>query len=852
MTQALDRAARLHRAGTVASERGRPASAVRSLRAGLRLIALSNPASGTPTGVPVGGEARALRAQLMVSLAWAEFELGRIDVAFGLLDDAAQLVPRDEFPVLLAQRALLLKRTGRPGDAMRSYNEAIRLLQARPDPIDLVKALNNRSILHLEQGHVRLARADLVRCEQIAREHKLDVIAAVNLTNLGCLDVVAGDLPAALHRFAQARAAYTVVVPGRLAGLGVERARALVAAGLYTAADEELADAATRAREQRLGHTYADAVLVRAEAALLAGRADDAGQWGREAQARFLERKDARRAALAELLVLRSQPIADRTTDPAPARALAARLRRLELPEDARVAGLIAARTLSATGQPAAAQRVVAKYGNPRAADRLDTRLLWQLTQAELATAVGRPAVAERHLRTGMSILHSHRVQLGSLDLQTGASVHGRDLARAGIAAAISSGSVAAVHRWSERARAQATLLPAVHPPEDPDVAAALEELRQIRLALRAAELSHRPAGSGLRTRVQALERLVRERSWSARGGPAAGAVAASLSAVRAGLAGSALVSYLRDGPALLALVVTDRAARLVPLGCHEAAEEAVLRLRADLDAQAGRVMSSRLTQAVTQATRRDASAVAEAVFDPIAHLVGDRDLVIVPTGLLVTIPWSALPGGAGRPVTVASSATAWLAARERLTAAPPQADAVTLLVAGPGNARGDEEVRAIATVRPKATLLTGHAATAAATGAALGTARVAHLATHGHHHAENALFSALELDDGPLMAYDLQRLPRVPPVFVLSACDLGLADVRPGDETVGMVSALLAMGTATVIASVGRAADESMVGLMATLHRGLAEGRLPAAALAEAVSASPDVPGGFVCFGAG
>jgi len=97
-------------------------------------------------------------------------------------------------------------------------------------------------------------------------------------------------------------------------------------------------------------------------------------------------------------------------------------------------------------------------------------------------------------------------------------------------------------------------------------------------------------------------------------------------------------------------------------------------------------------------------------------------------------------------------------------------------------------------------------------------------------------------------MAYDLQRLPRVPPVFVLSACDLGLADVRPGDETVGMVSALLAMGSATVIASVGRAADESMVGLMAGLHRALADGRLPATALA----ASPDVPGGFVCFGAG
>ena len=97
-----------------------------------------------------------------------------------------------------------------------------------------------------------------------------------------------------------------LLAPGRLASLAVERARALVAAGLFTEADRELAYAAEQAAAQRLSHTYADAVQVRAEAALLAGRAEAAAQWARDARARFLGRDNARRAALASLLELRA------------------------------------------------------------------------------------------------------------------------------------------------------------------------------------------------------------------------------------------------------------------------------------------------------------------------------------------------------------------------------------------------------------------------------------------------------------------------------------------------------------------------------------------------------------------
>jgi CHAT domain len=849
VTPLAERAARLHAAGMASSDNGRPALAVRQLRAGLRLVD-----DGAVAADPALAE---IRGRLLVSLAWAESERGRVNVGFQLLDQAERLIPSGQRPVLLGQRALLLKRNGHNDQALRLFDEAVSSLSEQTRPLDLVKALNNRSIVHLEAGHVRLARADLRGCGQIAERHGFSVQAALSRVNLGCLDVLAGDLPSALRAFGSARLEYEALASGRLPALGVERARALVAAGLFAEADCELAAAAEGAARQRLSHTYADALQIRAEAALLAGRPGAAAEWARQARAVFLERDNTRRAALATLLELRADHAAGGADGAGPdtaiaarAQTLAARLSRLGLPEDARVAGLIAVRALVAAGLAGRAERIITRQGPPGRSDRLDTRLLWRLARAELATAAGRRGEASQHLVAGMAALHRHRTQFGCLDLQTGAAVHGKDLARAGLGAALASGSVAAVYRWSERARAQALLLPPVRPPDNPSAAAALEELRQVWYALREAQLAGRPA-SGLRGRAVALQRTVREHSWSVPGrrdtrGPAL----ASFAAVKEGLAEAALVVYVRDGSTLWALLVVDGSASLVPMGSYRAAEEAVLRLRADLDAQAGRAMPRRLADAVHTATRRDADALAATVLDPLLRLVGDHDLVVVPTGILVTVPWLLLPGCGGRPVTVTPSATAWLAALGRLREHATALRGPTLLVAGPRNDRGEAEVRAIAALRPHATVLTGAAATPSATLAALDGVTVAHLAAHGQHQAENALFSTLELAGGPLMGYDLQRIGEAPPMVVLSSCDLGLADVRPGDETFGMATALLNAGSATVVASVSRVADETAMAVTTGYHRAIGAGRSPAAALATAVPAA--LPAGFVCFGTG
>jgi CHAT domain-containing protein len=318
---------------------------------------------------------------------------------------------------------------------------------------------------------------------------------------------------------------------------------------------------------------------------------------------------------------------------------------------------------------------------------------------------------------------------------------------------------------------------------------------------------------------------------------------------VQAALDGAAMVVYVEQAGVLRALVVTRTRSRLVALGAAGAAREATARVRADLDVLAGD-LPARLDAGIRAAAGSDAAALSALVLDPVLRLVGDRDLVVVPTGGLLTVPWAALAPMRGRAVTVAVSASSWV---ERLERDAVGGELTTVLIAGPGTTRGRSEVEAVAalvarTGRPATTLL-GAEATVTGTRAALAGAGVVHVAAHGRHEADNPLFSSLELVDGPLMGYDLLRLARPPDLVVLSCCDLGLHDIRPGDESLGTASALLASGARTIIASVAREPDAVAQPLMVDLHRRLLAGERPAAALAGAVAGGLT---GFVCFGAG
>ena len=98
--------------------------------------------------------------------------------------------------------------------------------------------------------------------------------------------------------------------------------------------------------------------------------------------------------------------------------------------------------------------------------------------------------------------------------------------------------------------------------------------------------------------------------------------------------------------------------------------------------------------------------------------------------------------------------------------------------------------------------MLDDAAATADKVLSALDGAWLAHIAAHGIFRADSPLFSSLRMHDGPLTVYDFERLHRAPYRLVLSSCEGGVLAPAGANELLGLVSSLLPLGTAGIIAA--------------------------------------------------
>jgi CHAT domain-containing protein len=117
---------------------------------------------------------------------------------------------------------------------------------------------------------------------------------------------------------------------------------------------------------------------------------------------------------------------------------------------------------------------------------------------------------------------------------------------------------------------------------------------------------------------------------------------------------------------------------------------------------------------------------------------------------------------------------------------------------------------------------------------ASISGAWIVHIAAHGNFRADSPLFSSLTLDAGPLFVHDLDHLRMPPHRVVLSACDTGVAAPVGADQLLGLVSGLLRVGAAGVLASVVPVNDEAASPFMLAVQRALLRGMaMPEAALA-------------------
>jgi len=847
----------LHQSAREAGWAYRFGPAVAALRDALRLL---------DTIAPDSPQAAVLRIRVLVSFGYAQAESGSLAAGLARLDEAAAhlgAVPpgprRAELDgLVLGNRGLLLHRAGRIVEGIELFDAAVERLTS-DEGAGAGEVLEVLAGMYLNRGHAYIDLSQAVRsaqdfalCLHLCAQHGMGLLADKARHNLGYVAYMTGELPTALRYYAEAERSYRVSTPGLLPALRLDQARAYLSAGLAADAARHLDDVIPRLRAQRAGQDLAEAEVTRAAAALLDGRATEARRLARSAERRFTRRGNTRWAAVAALAALRAETAAALSTGRIPRRLpesavkLADTLRALLLEDETGLALLLAVRLELRRGDPAAAEVLLEALPRQRATTPLDHRMLLRLCRAELAVARGDRRRALSEARAGLTELGKARDRMGGLELVCGTAIHGQELGDLAVRLVLSGPRRTArqLFGWLERTRAQVYRyepLPAI---DDPVLAEQVSTLRSLRRAAQQARLAGRSPRLEEK-RIGALEREVVRHGWYATpwGRPRP---VASLAAVRDALGERALVTFVVSGDELVAVVVAGGRTRLARLASASETFEWAKRLHADLDTYAPNGLPPPVSLVIGDSARRSADVLDTRLIRPLAKFVGERELVIVPTGALYAVPWGSLPSLRGRPVVVAPSATAWLTA----VSGPATAGHV-VLARGPRLAEAIAEESALVGTYPDAVRLSGPDATAGAVLAALDGASVAHLAAHGEHEPTNAMFSRLELADGPLFAHELSRLTHPPREVVLAACELAMNHIRPGDEALGFAGGLLAGGVRTVVAASSRVGDASAAATMVDYHARTAEGDSPAAALAAAVAVDP-LHRPFICLGAG
>ncbi|WP_241827261.1 CHAT domain-containing protein [Streptomyces graminilatus] len=733
---------------------------------------------------------------------------------------------------VLYRRAYAWWVLGHHREALDDVRRAIPVLRQADDVIWTARALTLRATVHLALGRPERADADFTAAEQLwdttGQEHdKADVVESRALAAYR-----AGDIPAALRLFDEAAERYDRLGTPVFV-FYIRRCEVLMGAGLAPEAVAE-ADAAITVLDGIGGQRTrkAELLLTAAKAARLADDPHTAIARAAVAVRLFAGQRRSWWEAHARLVLLEARVATGRTSGRlvADAAALADRLAAFGSPA-APEASLLAGRIALALGWREDAEKHLRVAARSRRVGPPLARMTGWAAQALRAEAAGSGRGVLEACRRGLAVLDDHRTTLGASELRARATAQGAELAAMAQRATLSSGGPRRLLVWSERWRATVLSAPPARPPDDPALVQSLTAFREIAARAEEARIGGRPVPA-LEREQRRLEREVRSRTLRIRGESPGGGCRFDP---------GRLLERLGDGVRLIEIAVVDGRVQVLLCG-----EGRVRRFEAGL-----------LTDAVTEAEhvqaglRRLAHPGADARLPvleasgrrleklllgaAVPHL-GSGPVVVVPPGRLHRVPWALLPSLRERVLSVSPSASSWLRAQE--TGPPPGGRHV--LVRGPGLASGGAEVPDLVDRYGRPTVLEHEGARVPAVLDALDGAALAHIAAHGTFRADSPLFSSLRMADGPLIVHDFERLGRSPYRIILSSCDTGrLANVG-ADELLGLVTALLPLGTAGVVASSAPVNDAAVVPLMLALHKGLSVGLSLAEALRDARASLP------------
>ncbi|MDT0483168.1 CHAT domain-containing protein [Streptomyces doebereineriae] len=771
-------------------------------------------------------------ADVLAALGVALVHAGRTRQGLAALERGVEVGSGHTRARVLFRRAYASWVLGHHRAALEDVRRAVPVLRQADDVIWTARALTLRATVHLALGAVERADADFTAAEALwdttGQEH--DKADAVESRGLAAYR--SGNIPAALRLLDEAQERYAKLGTPMFM-LNIRRCEVLMAAGLAPEALAE-ADAAIGVLDGIGGQSTrkAELLLAAARAARLAGDAHTAIARADMAVRLFAGQRRTWWETHARLVLIEARVAAGRGSGRlvADAAAVADRLASFGAPA-APEASLLAGRIALGLGWREDAQRHLEVAARSRLSGPPLARMTGWAAQALWARAVGSDRRVLEACRRGLDVLDDHRTTLGASELRARATAQGAELAGLAARASLASGGPRRLLVWSERWRATVLSAPPTRPPADPELLSGLTAFREIAARAEAARMEGRPVPT-LEREQRRLEREIRSRTLHMRGDAPGDGYRFDP---------RRLLERLGDDVRLVELAVLD--GRVQVLLC---AQGRVRRfeggLLADAESEAEHVQAGlrRLAHPGAEARLPVVEAAGrrleELLLGPAAAQLGSGPVVVVPPGRLHRVPWALLPSLRERVFSVSPSASSWLRARE--TVPPPGGRQV--LVRGPGLATGGAEVPELAGRHGSATVLEYDDARVPRVLAELDGAALAHIAAHGTFRADSPLFSALRMADGPLIVHDFERLDRSPYRIILSCCDTARFASVGADELLGLVTALLPLGTAGVVACSAPVNDEAVVPLMLTLHKGLGAGASMAEALRDARASLP------------
>ncbi|MCB8980587.1 MAG: CHAT domain-containing protein [Ardenticatenaceae bacterium] len=206
------------------------------------------------------------------------------------------------------------------------------------------------------------------------------------------------------------------------------------------------------------------------------------------------------------------------------------------------------------------------------------------------------------------------------------------------------------------------------------------------------------------------------------------------------------------------------------------------------------------------------------------------RQVILVPYGILHYLPFNILHNGNRYFVETHELVT--LPAATLLLRSGPKAAKGALLLGYSDNGR-------LPHINTEVTLLGQQLETAvcieeACTKAQLNRPpkQILHIAAHGKHRLDQPDLSFIDLADGKLFIDDLLQQDLGYELVVLSACETGLATVKPGEELIGFGRSVLLAGAGALVASLWQVDDQLTAKQMGLFYQALQRGESKTAAL--------------------